>query len=151
MDDDGLYRTKQFDPESFDYILLDPPCSALGLRPKLSIVQQTVKDLQYFVKTQEKLIDQAVLLLKPGGYFTYSTCTIHSMENEGMVHYVLKHYSNLIEIIPIESTTILGLPGLPLFGLTEYQRHCVRRFDPADATTDTIGFFVAKFRRYDIK
>ena len=32
---DGLLDVSSFPPESFDKILLDPPCSALGLRPKL--------------------------------------------------------------------------------------------------------------------
>jgi hypothetical protein len=37
----------------------------------------------------------------------------------------------------------LALPG----GLTEADRHRVQRIDPRDPATDTIGFFVASFRK----
>lgn len=74
---------------------------------------------------------------------TYSTCTIHAMENEEMVSYVLSKY-NQMELVPIDID--VGLPGLPGLGLDDTQRQCVRRFDPSD-TQDTIGFFVAKFRK----
>lgn len=149
IDIDGLHQIKRFYPESFDYILLDPPCSALGLRPKLTILQKSIKDLQYFVKIQKELIHNAVVLLKPGGILTYSTCTFHFMENEGMVHFLLKEYSNMMELVPIDSPQ-LGSPGLPGCGLNEYQRNCIRRFDPSDTNDDTIGFFVAKFQKMNI-
>lgn len=74
---------------------------------------------------------------------TYSTCTFHAMENEEMVAYILNKY-NQMELLPIDLD--VGLPGLPGLGLNETQRHCVRRFDPSDVR-DTIGFFVAKFRK----
>ena len=45
--------------------------------------------------------------------------------------------------------TYSGLPGLEGMGLTDDERRMVLRFDPStkDPANDTIGFFVAKFRK----
>jgi 16S rRNA C967 or C1407 C5-methylase (RsmB/RsmF family) len=131
---------KEFYPESFDRVLLDPPCSALGLRPKLQVAA-TFKDLQKHVKYQRQFVREAVSLLKPGGTMTYSTCTIHAAENEGMVRHVLDEYP---EMKLVNVGIDIGLPGLPGVGLRESERGLVRRFDPSDVA-DTMGFFVAKF------
>jgi 16S rRNA C967 or C1407 C5-methylase (RsmB/RsmF family) len=148
---DGLKDVKKFCPESFDKILLDPPCSALGLRPKLHVVHKNLHDLEKHALYQRKFIDQAVKLLKPGGYMTYSTCTMNSTENEGVVKYVLQEYQSM-ELIALENAAIAGLgllgrPGLDGYGLNEKQKMMVRRFDPGYGEADTTGFFVALFHR----
>jgi len=126
---------------------LDPPCSALGLRPKLKIAQMSLKELQQVSLYQRKFVHQAVALLKPGGIMTYSTCTFHADENERMVRYILDEYPSL-ELLPAVPQTIkVGKPGLAGMGLTDIERSCVRRFDPDDHDNDTIGFFVAKFKK----
>lgn len=140
---DGILDVKCFSPSSFDRILLDAPCSALGLRPKLRMGHTTVKGLVSAANYQKKFVDSAVSLLKPGGIMTYSTCTIHALENEGIVRYLLDEYPGM-RLMPIEFP--IGLPGLSGYGLDKNERECVRRFDPAD-TDDTIGFFVAKFQK----
>ena len=81
---EGLKQIKKFYKSSFDKILLDPPCSALGLRPKLFVTQDSLRELEKHVEYQQKFVDQAVKLLKVGGHMTYSTCTINGDENEGM-------------------------------------------------------------------
>jgi len=140
---DGLLNVSRFYPESFDRILLDPPCSALGLRPKLQIVQRSVGELMAFARFQRQFLTEAVALLKPGGIMTYSTCTIHAQENECMVKHILDEYPYM-ELLPIDID--LGLPGLPGCGLDAQLCSYVRRFDPTDAS-DTMGFFVAKFQK----
>jgi methyltransferase NSUN6 len=134
-----------FPPESFDRILLDPPCSAWGLRPKLSIVQTKIEHMQSVCTYQRQFIACAIQLLKPGGIMTYSTCTIHSGENEAMVRYILDEYV-MMTLIPIKAS--IGGPGWLGFGLDAEECQHVRRFDPTDSTADdSIGFFVAKFRK----
>lgn len=140
-DKDGLRKIQKFFPESFDRILLDPPCSALGLRPKLHVSQKTEKDLLAFANYQTRFIRQAVELLKPGGTLVYSTCTIQARENEGMVGEILS-YSKM-ELVPI--TIPLGSPGLPGQGISPEDCTKVRRFDPT--VTNSMGFFIAAFTK----
>ena len=99
-DKDKLPIIKGFFPETFDFVLLDPPCSALGLRPRLSL-PTTATDLDAFVAFQKQFWWSAVFLLKVGGSMTYSTCTINPGENEGMVRYALDTYPCL-RLVPAE-------------------------------------------------
>ncbi len=146
----GLKQIKKFYKESFDKILLDPPCSALGLRPKLFVAQDSLKELQKHAEYQRKFVNQAVRLLKVGGIMTYSTCTINGDENEGMVRHILSEYP-CMELLPINVPSSwrekrLGSPGLEGFGLSPEERNCLCRFDPSSAG-DTMGFFVTLFRK----
>ena len=138
---DGLLEVKGFYSECFDRIVLDPPCSALGLRPKLKIPLKNLKELEKHSAYAKRFIPNAVHLLKDGGTLTYSTCTINSSENEKMVRYILDEFP-CMSLVPIDYD--VGLPGLPFLGLNDVERGMVRRFDPTD-TADTMGFFVAKF------
>jgi 16S rRNA C967 or C1407 C5-methylase (RsmB/RsmF family) len=141
---DGLLEVDGFYSESFDRIVLDPPCSALGLRPKLNIPIRSLKELKRHGGYGKRLVQNAIELLKVGGVMTYSTCTINADENESMVRHVIDVYPSM-ELLPIDYN--IGGPGLPGFGLNEQQRGMVRRFDPCDEAADTMGFFVAKFRK----
>lgn len=66
-------------PCSFDYVLLDPPCSALGLRPRL-LHDIALPQLRKVASYQRAMIHNAVALLKPGGQLVYCTCTINPGE-----------------------------------------------------------------------
>lgn len=141
-----LKMIQEFPPESFDRILLDPPCSALGLRPKLFVPHTTVKQFKHYAVYQRKFIHQAVNLLKPGGFLTYSTCTINTEENEEMVKHILDTYPTM-KLVPIPANSI-GLPGRTGFGLSDGERGKVRRFEPhLNDNDDTMGFFLALFQK----
>lgn len=136
---------------SFDYVLLDPPCSALGLRPRL-MVQTSFHDLKKNASYQRMMIDAAVQLVRVGGFLVYSTCTINPLENEFNVRYLLDKFP-CMELV--KSDYHIGLPGLTgvvsLNGksyalLREEEAPLVQRFDPGGAL-DTMGFFIAKFQR----
>ena len=145
-----MKNVKAFHPESFDRVLLDPPCSALGLRPKLVVDATTRTELEKHVKYQQQFVREAVSLVKPGGIMTYSTCTIHAAENEGMVRFIITEFQ-VMQLVDVGIG--LGQPGLPGVGLSESERHLVRRFDPSDREADSMGFFVAKFvkRKQSVK
>jgi len=140
----GLKQVKGFYEKSFDKIVLDPPCSALGLRPKLFVVQETRRQMEKHVEYQKKFVSQAVRLLKEGGHMIYSTCTINGHENEGMVSHVLQNYP-CMELLPIELPPSwrrddVVFPGSEGFGLSLEERNRVCRFDPSGAG-DTMGIF----------
>ncbi len=69
--------------ESFDAILLDGPCSGLGVlgrKPEIRYHDSSMMD--ELIKTQSKLLKTAEKLLKNGGILVYSTCTLNKKENE---------------------------------------------------------------------
>jgi len=72
-----------FRPASFDRVLLDAPCSGLGAlrrRPDARW-RLTAGDIDDLVALQRRLIDAAVTLVRPGGSFVYSVCTITAAES----------------------------------------------------------------------
>lgn len=137
-------RHKGFEPASFDKILLDPPCSGLGLRPCLRYDYKG-EELRQHAQYQRKLIAVAVQLLKPGGSMVYSTCTLHPLENEGNIAWALQEFSGLT-LERIQPSLRLGSQGLPNCGLDDVQRAMVMRFDPLQ-DTDTNAFFLAKLSK----
>lgn len=69
--------------ESFDVVLVDAPCSGLGvIRRKPEIKdEKTLADLQHLQKVQLEILYSAAKLVKSGGRLIYSTCTIGPLEN----------------------------------------------------------------------
>ena len=132
---------------SFDRVLLDAPCSALGQRPCLHNTMGMAQ-LRGFPHYQRVLLRNAVYLLKPqGGTLVYSTCTITPEENEEVVSWALRTIPGLRLVS--QDPFVVGRPGLPGFGLDEREQRLVQRFDPTDPA-DTIGFFVAKFQIFSL-
>lgn len=63
--------------EKLDGVLLDAPCSALGIlrRHPEGVWRRDPKDLARFPATQMKLLEAAAEMLRPGGRLVYSVCT----------------------------------------------------------------------------
>ncbi|URN83016.1 16S rRNA (cytosine(967)-C(5))-methyltransferase RsmB [Acetobacterium wieringae] len=91
------------DEASFDKILLDAPCTGLGvIRRKPEIKYRSTKEgRKALVKIQSTLLENAVRYLKPGGELLYSTCTINKDENENQIGKLLIKFPQL-QIIPDE-------------------------------------------------
>ncbi len=84
----------RFEKESFDRILLDVPCSGLGVIKRKPDLKFRIKpeDIDALVLVQEAILDSCQALLKPGGVLVYSTCTLNKKENDKQVeHFVKKH------------------------------------------------------------
>lgn len=147
-DSSKLADKRIFEPDTFDYIILDPPCSGLGLRPKLNLSGPDWDNLDTFAPFQRKLFMQAWELLKPGGEMTYSTCTINPLENELLVDKMLNNLGNA-ELLPIREGFMekYCLPGLQVGFLTaDTCERCICRFWPS-IERDSNGFFAVKFRK----
>lgn len=108
-----------FAPQTFDRILLDAPCSALGNRPQLRN-DLSARQLASYAAVQKKLWRAAVELLRPGGVLVYSTCTVAVAENESMVAWALHRFSGRMELVAAEP--LLGAAGWRDCGLSDEQR-----------------------------
>jgi ribosomal RNA methyltransferase Nop2 len=93
---DGRKMPKLFQHYKFDRILLDAPCSGLGVisRDPSCKVQRTLTDVNKTAHLQKELILAAIDMLnhksKTGGIMVYSTCSVSVAENEEVVNYALQ-------------------------------------------------------------
>ena len=83
--------------ESFDYILLDMPCSGMGVMQhkvdlKYNLSYQSVEET---IKLQKELIEASYKLLKKGGEIVISTCTINKAENEENIEEFVKNHRDM--------------------------------------------------------
>ncbi|WP_071459400.1 16S rRNA (cytosine(967)-C(5))-methyltransferase RsmB [Bacillus massilinigeriensis] len=84
-----------FEKGTFDRILLDAPCSGLGVlrrKPDMKYSKRE-EDLDRLQEIQLSLLDSVAPLLKQGGKLVYSTCTIDHRENEDTVLSFLSKHS----------------------------------------------------------
>jgi 16S rRNA (cytosine967-C5)-methyltransferase len=72
--------------DAFDLILVDAPCSGLGtLRREPEIRwRRTDADLPHFAARQQRMLQQAMTALRPGGLLIYATCSSEPDENEAV-------------------------------------------------------------------
>lgn len=93
---DARNITQEFAEESFDRILVDAPCSGLGLmrrRPEIRYTK-TKEDIESLQKLQLEILEEASKALKTGGEMVYSTCTITKLENQNVVNAFLENHSD---------------------------------------------------------
>lgn len=84
-------------PESFDWILLDAPCTGIGVlrrHPDLKF-RVTQKCLNDSLELQRELLASAINLLKPGGILIYATCSLFTVENDQQIEVVLRKNSRI--------------------------------------------------------
>ncbi|WP_456429597.1 16S rRNA (cytosine(967)-C(5))-methyltransferase RsmB [Rhodocaloribacter sp.] len=75
------------DAPSGDRVLLDAPCSGLGVLAKRADLRwrRTPEEIAELAALQDELLDAAARLVRPGGLLVYGTCTIEPEENEERV------------------------------------------------------------------
>jgi 16S rRNA (cytosine967-C5)-methyltransferase len=114
-----------------DRVLIDPPCSNLGVRPILDY-ERSLKDVLNLAEYQKQFLKSAYFILKPGGVLVYSTCTLTMRENEENVRYAIEE----LGYSPVE------LPNpLPYSEVVKYKGVVGYRFSPF--TEDMPGYFIA--------
>ena len=111
-------RTKE---EYADVVLMDVPCSGLGVMGKKRDIKYhaTPESLKSITELQKRIVEAGWQYVKPGGVLLYSTCTIHRGENQDMAVWITKNYPFTLE----EERQLL--PG----------------------TDETDGFYFARLRR----
>jgi len=123
---------------SMDAVLLDAPCSGLGVMDDKPDVKYrpTAENLAALVETQQRLLDTCCRYVKPGGVLVYSTCSMLKDENERQIARFLQAHPDfaidaLPETIPAALRAQAGMYGLQLLP----HRDGVE------------GFFVARMKR----
>jgi len=131
---DASQVNEVFAPESFDRILVDAPCSGLGLiRRKPDIkYRKNDQDYQNLQKIQLEILRNTGKSLKKNGIMIYSTCTIFREENFDVVEKFLSENQGF-EQVPLRN-----------------KREDIVKDGCIFITPDlyhTDGFFIAKFRK----
>lgn len=84
-------------PEPFDRVLVDVPCTGIGVvrrRPDLRW-RRTPSDVGRVTGVQRALLESAIRAVRPGGVIAYVTCSPHLAETEFVVEDVLKAHPEL--------------------------------------------------------
>lgn len=80
----------------FNAIQVDAPCSGEGMFRKLpeAIEQWSMENVAICAARQKEILDNAAVMLKPGGVIVYSTCTFSREENEDVIEYFLERHTD---------------------------------------------------------
>ena len=128
--------------KKFDRVLLDAPCTGLGVisRDQSIKVKRSVLDIYRAAHLQRELLRKAIDLCKVGGYIVYSTCSFAVEENEAVVDYVCrKRFVKIVDTgLEIASKAYVKYKENRFNDRVKY---CVRVF-PHVHNLD--GFFIAK-------
>ncbi|MFZ9104610.1 MAG: SAM-dependent methyltransferase [Burkholderiaceae bacterium] len=83
-------------PQSFDYIVLDAPCSASGVarRHPDGPWRRDPQQLEQTLVLQARLLDALWPRLRPGGQMVYVTCSIFESENQQQVDAFMRRHSD---------------------------------------------------------
>ncbi|AWK51319.1 16S rRNA (cytosine(967)-C(5))-methyltransferase RsmB [Clostridium beijerinckii] len=122
--------------ECSDRILLDVPCSGIGIIRKKPEIKwnKTRNDLKNVIPVQRDIMENAWKYLKNGGIMIYSTCTLNKEENEENIDwFISKHKDCTIKKIFIGKQDNLV-----------YNRNGSLTIMPNESMD---GFFVAKLEK----
>ena len=100
-----------WDGVPFDRILLDAPCSALGVirrHPDIRL-RKSPSDIDKLPALQARLLTPRGVLLAPGGRLVYATCTLTRSENRDVIAAFLERHPRCA-VVPAEDWG--GWPGL---------------------------------------
>jgi 16S rRNA (cytosine967-C5)-methyltransferase len=95
----------------FDAVLLDAPCLSTGTirrHPDIAWLKQPT-DLSGLVASQQRLLDRAVALTRPGGTLVYCVCSLEPEEGADQIAALLARVGSL-ERRPILASEVNDLP-----------------------------------------
>ncbi len=124
--------------EFFDRILVDAPCSSLGVLGRYPECRWHLDktDIRRLAKLQKRILAQAIKYLKPSGVLVYSTCSFEPEENENVIKFLLEKNPEF---------KLDSLSFLPI----EFRPHVVEDgcFKLLPHRWEGDGFFIARLRK----
>jgi 16S rRNA (cytosine967-C5)-methyltransferase len=122
--------------ELFTHILVDAPCSGLGVIRRHPDIRwnRRPEDLLSFQKKQLALLQTAVAMLAPGGILVYATCSMEPEENDEVIRHLLNNHPEM----SVEQ------PAIPAGANDFLDEQNFLRTLPAQLHD---GFFAAKLRK----
>ena len=130
---DALDPSGWWDGVLFDRILVDAPCSALGVirrHPDIKVLRRP-EDIKQLQRLQSNILQTAWDLLCPGGILLYATCSILKQENEEQIKSFLAGHHDAVD--------------LPINAAWGIAREVGRQILTGDSGMD--GFYYARIRK----
>jgi 16S rRNA (cytosine967-C5)-methyltransferase len=126
-------RAAPFAPAVFDRVLVDAPCTGLGVLRRRPEARWRIEpgSVEPLAALQRALLEEAAVVVRPGGVLVYSVCTLTRAETTGVAGWAAAN---------LDGFTALPPPGPPW-----EPTGAGARLLPHRAGTD--GMFVAAFRR----
>jgi len=131
---DATMIFEEFGSDKFDRILVDAPCSGIGLirrKPDIRYRKES-SDFVDLQKIQLEILNSASKSLKKSGIMVYSTCTIFDEENFDVVRQFLESHPNFEQVEISSDKADMIKEGC--ISITPEMYH-------------TDGFFIAKFKK----
>ncbi|MBS1348495.1 MAG: methyltransferase domain-containing protein [Firmicutes bacterium] len=124
--------------QTADYVLLDAPCSGLGVLASRSDsrFRKEITNIEELAKLSYQLLEAAATYVKPGGKLCYSTCTITNEENSANIRRFLAEHNDFA-LAPLQGL----IPLLP-----EKKEHLASgeiQLMPFEADKELEGFYIA--------
>ena len=139
---DARSLRQQYEKSTFDRILVDAPCSGLGVirnKPEIKY-HKKLSDIRRLSDIQLAILTEVAPLLKRNGLLVYSTCTVEPTENEDVVkrflekHDMYKVDESFFNQLPNQ---LRQSPGISPYGLQLFPQ-----------TYNTDGFFLTRLIKY---
>lgn len=122
--------------DMYDRVLLDVPCSGLGIIRKKPEIKwnKDYNQLKSILSTQRQILNNSSKYVKKDGLLIYSTCTLNIDENDGIINEFLKNNPSFkLEMIDIKPSSNIVINSTGTLTVLPNE--------------DMDGFYIAKLKR----
>ncbi len=129
--------------EYFTKVLVDAPCSGLGIIQKKGEVSNwwSLDHVQRLQQLQIRLLVSAIKMARAGAEIVYSTCTLSVEENEIVIDKILEKYPVKLEQVNL---SITSRPGFTEYGDLKFNPELKKAIRVLPWEIDSDGFFLVK-------